>query len=388
MALNNLEELMLAPGLLPKSEAGRITRIKKNRKLLKGDFAELDADKAIPWPGRIVDFFGEFLFSESPEIQIDDPRMQGFLDEISDSLLAQFLSANSDMLAYGSGVLATHPKNPYQFAHFDPDLHFEIQNLAGDVQADILLRVRGESPAQKIDRYVYPISGGPSWDIFDFSGGSFGPQLGSVGIPDRVGRQVVILESGEGSIFDNIKGSVGELSRMLENLGDAIAKNSRPHLIGPPDLLREDDDGKVEVDRRGSYLPVDENAMKPEYLVWDSPVEATQFSYAMNEKNLLAFAGLSQVLFDPSQLVGNISGRALKRLLLPFIAKLGFLSRVNSRAIKESIRIVNENLAYSGQPHFSYQNSDLNIIWKYDQIFEDINPPGDTEPTENESEGD
>lgn len=389
MAINNIDELIQAPGLMPKSDAGRITRIKKNRRLLKGDFSELDADFSVNWFARVVDFFPEFLFSETPEIQAEaNPRFQEFLNEIADPLMAEFLIASGDMLAFGSGVLATHPRSPLVFNRFDPELHFEIVDLAGDVVADVLLRIRGEAPDQKLDVYHYPIEGGASWRIYDFAGASFGEQLGEVEIPDRTGRQVVILESGEGSIFDGMKQSVSQLSRILDGLGDSIEKNSRPHLIGPEGLLKEDDDGRVYIDRKGSYLPINEGDEKPEYLTWDSPVEATQFSYAMNEKNLLAFAGLSQVLFDPSQLVGNISGRALKRLLLPFVAKLGFYARVNSRGIKEAIRIINQNLQNAGQPYFSYRNSDLKINWRYSEIFEDVNAQADIEPEENESEGD
>lgn len=373
---------------MPKSESSRIMTIRKNRRLLKGDLLEVtDADFSVQWLGRVVDFFPEFLFSETPEITIEsNPRMQSFLDEISDSLLAEFLAANGDMLAFGSGILATHPRDPFSFCRFDPDLHFSICDLAGDIVGDVLIRLRGEPPDQKADVYNYPVDGGATWTIYSYAGASLGEPLGAVEIPDRRGRQVAVLDSGEGSIFDNTKQAVAELSNILSNLGEAVANNSRPHLTGSDGLLTEDDNGNVSINSHGQYLPVSEGEIVPSYLMFDSPALAAKMLYETHEKNLLAFAGLSTLLFDPASAANNLSGRALKRLILPTIAKLGFYSRVNSRAIKEAIRIVNQNLQNAGQPYFSYKNSDLKITWNYDQIFEDVNVREDRDQRESEGE--
>ena len=178
------------------------------------------------------------------------------------------MKANVDMLAFGAGVMATHPFSPFNFESVSrPDHHFEIQDeLTGEVTADALLRIRGEAPDQKVDVYHYPLEGGASWRVFNFSGGSIGEPLGFVEIPDRRGRQVVILESGEGSIFDGMKQSVGELSTTLSGLGESVRNNSRPHLYGPDSLLKEDDEGRVEIDRKGSFLPISDGDPTPGYL--------------------------------------------------------------------------------------------------------------------------
>ena len=388
MAIENLKELLESPGLMPKSESSRIMKIRKNRRLLMGDLLEVsDSDFSVNWLGRVVDFFPEFLFSETPEIAIEsNPRMQDFLDELSDSLLAEFLAANSDMLAFGSGILATHPRDPFSFCRFDPDLHFSICDLAGDIVGDALIRLRGTPPDQKADVYHYPLDGGATWSIYGYAGASLGEQLGQVEIPDRKGRQVAVLDSGEGSIFDSTKQAAGELSKILSNLGEAVENNSKPHMTGSDGLLVEDENGNVSINKKGQFLPVGEGETPPSYLIYDSPAEAAQFLYSQHEKNLLAFAGLSTLLFDPSSAANNLSGRALARLILPTIAKLGFYSRVNSRAIKEAIRITNQNLQNAGQPYFSYRNSDLNVVWNYGDIFEDVNVREDRDQKDNEGE--
>ena len=388
MALQSLDELLKAPGLLPKSDAGRITKIQRNRRLLKGDFHELETEFAVNWFQRVADFFPEFLFSEYPDITIQrHPRFQEFFNELADEFWAELLIANGDMISFGSGILGSHPHSPFIFEAFPPDAHFEIQDITGAVTADVLIRIRGEHPDQKIDIYFYPVAGGSEWRIYNFSGGSIGEPLGVVDIPDRRGRQVIVIESGEGSIFDNMKSAVGELSTTLSGLGDSARKNSRPHLVGPTDLLKEDDEGKVELDRKGSYLPVDEGGVEPYYLTYEGPVDLSRMVYETNEKNALAFAGLSSLLFDPAQNVGNLSGRALKRLLLPFIAKLGFYSRINTKAVKSAAMILNQNLQNAGHEFFDLRKTDVSVNWKFQNVFEDINPPGDTEPDENENEG-
>ena len=328
MALKHLDELLTAPNLQPRQESGRLIKASLNRRLLNGDFSELDAELNLPvnWFKKVSDFFPEVLFSEYPEVEIaSQPVFQNFWDELSDLFFDELAIANSGMIAYGHSVLASHPYSPYIFNAFDPDQHFEIQNLQGDVTADILVRVRGETGFQVLDVYHYPVAGGAEWKIYDYSGSTIGAQVGAVEIPDRKGRQVVILDSGEGSVFDSMKKSVGELSRTLEYLGVSVKNNSRPHLYGSENLLTESADGESILNRRGSFLPVSDEDIAPGYLTYEGPIDLSKFTYEVNERNALAFAGLNSLLFNSDQRSGNLSGRAMRRLLLPFAVKLDFM---------------------------------------------------------------
>ena len=162
--------------------------------------------------------------------------------------------------------------------------------------------------------------------------------LGNVDIPDRKGRQIVILDSGEGSVFDYEKIAVGELSRTLEYLGVSVKNNARPHLYGSENLLTESADGESILNRKGSFLPVGpDDDITPGYLQYEGPITLSEFVYETNERNALAFAGLNSLLFNSDQRSGNLSGRAMRRLLLPFAVKLNFYARVNTKAIKSAI---------------------------------------------------
>ena len=391
MALKSIDELLEAPNLFPRQENGRLIKASLNRRLLNGNFSELDADLNLPinWFKKVSDFFPEVLFSEYPEVKIaSQPIFQGFWDELSDYFFDELSITNASMIAYGSGVLASHPYSPYIFNAFDPDQHFEIQNLQGDVTADILCRVRGETGFQILDVYFYPVAGGAEWRIYDYSGSTIGPLLGSVDIPDRKGRQVVILDSQEGSVFDSMKGAVGELSRTLEYLGVSVKNNARPHLIGSENLLDKNDGGDAVLNRKGSFLPVGEGDVLPKYLVYEGPVDLSKFTYEVNERNALAFAGLNSLLFNSDQRSGNLSGRAMRRLLLPFAVKLDFYSRINTKAIKSALLILNENLKNGGEPYSPIKKSDITVSWKYEKIFEDINAKPDADELENTEEND
>ena len=138
MALKHLDELLTAPNLQPRQESGRLIKTALNRRLLNGDFSEIDPDLNLPvnWFKKVSDFFPEVLFSEYPKVEIaSQPVFQNFWDELSDTFFDELAITNSAMIAYGHSVLASHPYSPYVFNNaFDPDQHFEIQNLQGDVE--------------------------------------------------------------------------------------------------------------------------------------------------------------------------------------------------------------------------------------------------------------
>ena len=271
--LNDINELLTAPGLLPKTDVGRITRIRRNRKILHGDLSELGEDFKLQWPRRIVNFYSEFLFANPPNLKVaNNARLETYLTEISDKFFREFLEANKSLIAFGQGAIVSHPLNPLVVESFDPEHVFEVADITGKVQEIILLRLRGEIPDnQKLDIYRYKIGSGSSWDIYRYIGGMIKEKIGSVPIPDRVGNQIVWLDLNEGSIFDVVKNSCAEMASTLGGIGQATRKNLAPHLAGPSELLKDSDDGeRVELDRKGSFLPLQEGDQTPQYITWDS----------------------------------------------------------------------------------------------------------------------
>lgn len=390
MTLENINELLESPGLAPKPDTFRIQAIRQNRRLLHGDFTSLGSEHPVHWPRRIASFFGEFLYATPPEIRVkNNPRLEEFISEISDSLFAEIIDANKNMIATGQGVLATHPRDPLVFESFPPEHWFTICDVAGDPVEDVLIRLRGEAVEnQKLDLYRYPVQGDASWSIHKYQGGKIGEKLAEIPIPSRAGRQIATLDLGEGSLFDVLKPSLTELSKILGGLSDAVRKTLHPHLSGPSGALRESDDGeRVDLDTRGQYLPREADDVPFEYVVWDKDTPAAEFAYREHQTNLLVFASLSPLIFNPNlQASGNLSGRSLLRLTTPLISRLGRLARENAQTIKRIIAIMNQNRRHLGMEYFSYRNQDIEIEWKYLDVFQDIGVKPDREPTEFERE--
>lgn len=387
--IKNVSELLKAPGLVPRSESSRLADIRRNRRLLNGDFSQLETDFPVNLFSRVACFYPALLFSETPEITVPDyPRFEAFFEETQDELLKQLLVASGDMISFGAGILATSPYSNFVFESFSPDNHFEIEDeLTGQVTGDILIRVRGTHPDQKVDVYHYPHSGGASWNVYSFSGGSVGELLGSVEIPDRQGPQVIVMESGEGSIFSDMKSHVGALSNTLEQLGEIVENNASPNIVSSSGTFDENDSGKVELAKKGQHISVEEGDISPYFLSYSGPSQISEKVLEVNERMALSAASLSSLLFDPSQSASNLSGRALKRLLINTILKARFYSRINTRAIQSAAMILNENLRNSGEEFFpTMRKRDVEVVWTYESIFEDIAPPGDREPIENENE--
>ena len=211
--------------------------------------------------------------------------------------------------------------------------------------------------------------------------------MGSVEIPDRQGPQVITMESGEGSIFSDMKIHTKALSNTLAQLGEIVENNALPNVVAGEGTFEENDDGKIELAKKGQLITLAEGDVPPYFLSYEGPAQISEKVLEVNERLALSAASLSSLLFDPSQNVGNLSGRALKRLLLNTILKARFYSRINTRAIQSAAMILNQNLQNVGEEYFpAMRKRDVEVVWTYESIFEDIAPPGDREPIENENE--
>ena len=101
--IKNVSELLKAPGLVPRSESSRLADIRRNRRLLNGDFSQLETDFPVNLFSRVACFYPALLFSETPEITVPDyPRFEAFFEEIKDELLKQLLVASGDMFLLAS----------------------------------------------------------------------------------------------------------------------------------------------------------------------------------------------------------------------------------------------------------------------------------------------
>lgn len=383
MALKSLDDIRQGTIFPPNSEAHRVGTIVANRRLLNNDFAGLEVgevDTRTPavthnWFRRAATFFPEFMLAERPVITIrDNERFTQFIADISRNLWVELQEANIDMLAFGYGVVASHPLDPTYLTQWPPDDHYRIEDQFGMVQADVLVRRTGTIGDERIHVYIYPVAGEAEWRTYKSSGNSLNELVRTESLPARVGRQAVelpIMDKPRVSIFDDMKQPLAAIARNMTGLSRTLKRNSNPHLYGPDGAVRVNENGSVTLDTQGMYFPIQPDDNPPGYLQWDSKVEATRFDYDANLDAALNSAGMSKRLFSTIDNVGTLSGTALRRLLLPSVARMNHYKEVNAQAVESLIALLNRNAAAAGGEVFEYRNSDILIEWTYERVFDD-----------------
>ena len=394
MAITSFTEIGPKKNLVPDKEISRINYHRRMRNLFRQDFLELGIQPSfgtiayeksfvpiateknrairINWFRRLATFYPEFMLAERPVISIDgNERFTEIVADLGRNLFPMLQRANVDMLKFGEGIITTHPQDPLQFIRIEPDYHYTVVNELGEVQGDIIVVVREDQ--ELIDVIKYRVTGESTWTIHKYAPGVVGEHVRSVPIPGRRGRQVVELNlnADKTSLFEDIRDAVGEISRTLGSLSHTIERNAKPHLFGPSNAVQEDERGNVVLDVNGQYFGLNADDVTPGYLQWDSGVEAINWEYDTLKDTIFEMTGLSKAMFTPESIGGDISGIALKRMYMPFVAKLNHFKEINNHIIEEILFIYNMNRAVSGLEIFSFEMKDINVEWTFEEIFND-----------------
>lgn len=385
MALTSFDTIGENKTVLPSTEQGRLNQIAADRALFNGDFTELHLEvdpQDIPpvkinWMKRASTFYPEFMLADRPEIVVEkNERLTELLGEIAGDWYVALQQANVNMLSLGEGVIVSDPVDPTRLLSWPPDWHYVVEDTRGIILGDILIRVRGDvMDNAEIDVIQYPVAGEPTWRQYKYRPGYIESFVRTQEIPNRTGRQVVTINlNAEGTgVIREMSSPVGGMSRMLTALSKTIERNSRPHLYGPDGAVTLDENGNAVINTEGMYLPMQQGDHAPGYLTWDNQGLATQWDYEVLENGALAMAGLTPMLFNPSTPSGEMSGTALKRLMMPFVARLNHLARLNETAIEELVVLWNANRGSVGEEVFSFDVRDIRVEWSYDDLFEDTN---------------
>ena len=115
-------------------------------------------------------------------------------------------------------------------------------------------------------------------------------------------------------------------------------------MYGPDGLLLVNEKGIAEIDKVGMFFPIAPGDPEPGVVQWDSMPEAVEFTIKQHENFAYETAALSRMLFDPEgSNVGDLSGQALRRLLIPFYSRILHLSEINRVALAETLEMLTAN---------------------------------------------
>ena len=165
--------------------------------------------------------------------------------------------------------------------------------------------------------------------------------------------------------FGDINGLISELENRLIKTSRTLDKFSDPNIVGSESSINIDPDtGESDVEIGGGrFIPIGEDGAKPYYLVWNADLEASfkQIEFILSQ--LYIMSETSAACFSDIKAGFAESGSALKRLLLPTLAKVNRLKITIEAPLKDILGIAAELEAVSNlQGSTTLEN--ISIDWR------------------------
>jgi len=374
----------------PLQENQRLTRISQNRKLYNNDLrpyitTESSNSVRVNLFRKAIEIYVNFLLSEG--IKIDFGGAYDIDDRINHIVEVLYL-VNTDSKRYGTGVVSIDYTTGL-FKVYEPDQWYQIRDNKGNLTSEVLVEYSNNplevlkntsSNSQNYSAITIIINDYQTntqvKDVRELKGGKIGKRLTDALITKIIGRQVSPLFNGyakgqEGtSVFDDIKDTIIDMVRIKQNLSMSLQRNSRPHLVAPAAILQEDKNGKIDINTEGMLFPLNVGDEKPFYLQWDTNANAAKFQMDEHWKAYFSMTSIPRMLFEPSKGTAA-SGKALKRMLFPFVSALAKLKTNNKSLIRQMLVMYDNYLLSQGLPRLPSVDPTIEI--EYEDIFKDEN---------------
>lgn len=350
----------LKPGAKWPPDKDRLARYAKNRLLLEGDhdlvFAGLNEDDApriikmrVNWFKRIMTLFADLAVGNPPAIRADENQQAG-LDRIveGNGFHQVVYDLFGDLTAFGDGVLKVRWDGRRGIiSRIDPRLWFPVVDpddvgtfkahvLAWDVTQgdDKYVKVEVHKPGKIEHRLLKLTSDGkeiqepvPLATIERYANLK---EEEETGVPGFLVVHFSNLKAGDGVFglddFKDISDLVEEIERRLIKVSGTLDTFADPWMCGPSGLrVRDPITGEIVWASDEKYIALNEGESPPEILVWDAQMGATFTQIETLLSQLYVMAELSPAAFGEVKTGLAESGSALKRLMLPTLAKVNRL---------------------------------------------------------------
>jgi len=386
----------LKPGAKWPPDRERLERYAKNRLLLEGDhdliFAGLNEDDApriikmrVNWFKRITTLFSDLAVGNPPLITAEE---QDTIDRIADGNGFETLVYDlfSDVVAFGNGLLKPRWNGTRGLiSRIDPKIWFpvvdpdDIDSITAHVLAwevmngdDRYLKVEIHRPGKIEHRLLKLSSDGseietpvPLATIDRYA--SLKDEV-ETGVPGFLVIPFSNLPAGNGVFglddFKDISDLVEELERRLIKVSSTLDIFADPWMCGPAGLrVRDPLTGEVVWASDEKYITLNEGESPPKILTWDAQMTATFTQIETLLSQLYVMAELSPAAFGETKNGLAESGSALKRLMLPTLAKVNRLRlRIRPKLI-EALETAAE-LEVAARMPGSQKLSNVTLEWR------------------------
>jgi hypothetical protein len=348
----------LKPGQKWPPDKDRLARYAKNRLLMEGDhdlvFTGLNEDDApriikmrVNWFKRITTLFADLAVGNPPKITAEE---QASLDRITEENAFEIAVYDlfADLIAFGDGVLKPRwdgkrgiisridPRHWFPVVDSDDSGTVTHHVLAWEVPFgdDKYVKVEVHKPGQIEHRLLKLTSDGkeikepvPLATIERYA--SLKPEE-ETGVPGFLVFPFSNLKAGNGVFglddFKDVFDLVEEIERRLIKVSSTLDVFADPWMCGPSGLrVRDPLTGEVVWASDEKYIALNEGESPPKILTWDAEMGATFTQIETLLSQLYVMAELSPAAFGETKNGLAESGSALKRLMLPTLAKVNRL---------------------------------------------------------------
>jgi len=354
--LTNLD--FLKPGQKWPPDNARLDRYARNRLLMEGDhdlvFTGLNEDDApriikmrLNWFKRICTLFGDLATGNPPKITAEE---QTTIDRITEanSFGLTIYDLIGDLIAFGDAVLKVRWDGKrgvisridpgHWFPVVDPDdsAIFTHHVLAWVVTHgdEKYAKIEIHTPGEIEHRLLRLTTDGK--EIKESVGLATIPRYSKLKPKEKTGIDDFLiipfsnLKSGDGvhglDDFKDIEDIVSEIERRLIRVSGTLDTFCDPWMCGPPGLRVKDPiTGEVIWASDEKYIALNEGETAPQILTWDASLTSVFGEVEALLSQLYVMAELSPAAFGETKNGLAESGSALKRLMLPTLAKVNRL---------------------------------------------------------------
>lgn len=348
----------LKPGEKWPPDKARLARYARNRLLLEGDHDlvftgqnEDDAPRIIKmrlnWFRRIGTLFADLAVGNPPRITAEEQVAVDRLTE-ENALGLVIYDLLTDLIAFGDAVLKVRwdgargvisridPGRWFPVVDPDDSTIYTAHVLAWEVAEgdDKYAKVEIHTPGVVEHRLLKLSTGGAEIekpvDLATISRYASLEPVESTGVVGFLVMPFSNMKSGDGVFglddFKDMSDIVEEIERRLIRVSGTLDVFGDPWMCGPSGLrVRDPLTGEVIWASDEKYIALSEGEAAPQILVWDAQMGATFTEIETLLSQLYVMAELSPAAFGQVQSGLAESGSALKRLMLPTLAKVNRL---------------------------------------------------------------
>lgn len=395
----------LNPGQVwpPPSEADRLKMYAENKNLFKGDHELVykdwprilreDQQAALTmifnWPKRLSTLWADLLLGEPPNIAAGEtgtPEQDAVERHIEQNDFINMLyEALLDNSRFGNGIAKIRYNRRAIIEAQPPGCWFPVVNPANlkDITAHVLAWTWTESDTNAFGqlqeaKYLQceiHTKGRIEYRKYQLDGNYIGTRLPlqidmvDTGVDDFLVVPINNLITSD-SIFGlddykDIDSILQEMETRVSQIARILDKHSDPNMYGPEAALQYDPETHQYTFRAGGkYFPVDSrDDVIPGYMVWEGQLAAAFKELELLQQQLYVVTETSPAAFGEYRQGLAESGTALKRLMMPTLAKANRIRLRLDPAAKKILRIASELEVAQGMAR-AVRLDNIKIDWR------------------------